>query len=315
MVDEPIDEQNPGDEQPAIDAKTEQQQLAGLDFLTALADERADQRITAYFDQNWPAMVDEIATKIGERIDPEKVAIRAEQIFETRWRQEAAARRQAAAGGDGGGDNGQRPTASGADGDGGNDDDLTFLNNVPAGDAGDQAAPSMPISTDRKQALAIAGLRFLEDPIGYFERGANVALDIWDRRRPKTPPRNDLDLIEDLAKRRPYLIDIFATPDPMSAPDRIADAMYAGANSGMRVAEAMARHNIRDATRRPAPRFKPPKVEVEPATPTPKPTPAEAPAPTPAEAPVPTPEPTPEPVAPMAQEKRPARRRRLRDVV
>ena len=300
MVDGPIDDQNPEDDQPENDPPdhlygdhTSDQDRAGLDYLVSVA----DTRIQLYFDQNWPAMMAEVVSAISEKISPEQVAVRAEQIFETRWREEAARRQAATADGGGGGGNGPRPTSSGA---GGGDDDAAFLNDVPDGDAGDQASRPMPHALDRKQAVAIAGLRFLEDPFGHLERGVNLFYDIQDRRRPKTP-RDDLTMIEDLAARRRWLIDVFASPDPMAPAEKLAEAMAAGARSGMSVAEAMAKFNIRGVTSRPAPRFKPPKIETDAAAPTP--------------APAPAPAPTSEPVASMAQDRPARRRRRLQDAV
>jgi hypothetical protein len=67
--------------------------------------------------------------------------------------------------------------------------------------------------------------------------------------------------------------------------------MYDGARSGLSVAEAMAKYNLRDATRKPPPKWKPPDIDVSR-------TPSIATA-----------------VTASAAQDRPQRRRRLRDAV
>lgn len=277
---------------PEMDDKTR----AGMDFLVSIADGRADERIKLFFDANWPVMMEAVADRVAEKIPIDQVAVKAEALFEQRWKREAAKRQAAADGAGSGGSNGHRPTESGGGGGSGGDDDLAFLNGVPDSEDGGQAASNLPVAQDRKQAAAIGGIKMLEDPLGTLERAANLVFDIMDRRRPQTPQRNDLDVIEDLASRRPWLIDTFASQDPQTAPQRLADAMAAGARSGLSVAEAWAKYGMRGAGK-PPPTWKPPAIEMEPPAP-----------PT-------TPPPAPAPVAAMAQDQSSRRRRRLQDTV
>ncbi len=298
MSDNPPEDQLP-DEDQQQDPEMNDQTRAGMDFLVSIADGRADERIKVFFDANWPTMLDAVADRVVAKLPIDQIAEQAERLFESRWKEESA-KRQAAAAGGGGGSNGRPPTESGGAGQG--NDDASFLNAVPGGDGEAPAAPAPVVSADRKEAAAVGALRLLEDPLGTIERGANLIFDIMDRRRPQTPQRNDLDVVEDLANRRPYLIDMFASQDPASAPEKLATAMMDGAKSGMSVAEAWGKYMSRGSAGKAPPTWKPPAIEVEAK-------------PVPSADPEPTPDPSPTPVATMGQDRPARRRRRLEDVV
>jgi hypothetical protein len=271
---------NPDDDQEA-------RHREGLEFLVNVA----DQRIIAWMDANMPAVTQEVVKQVvdqlSQKINPDEIAVRAERIFEQRWNAEATRRRQAAGGG--GGRNGTGRTATGGEDEGG-DGDASFLDQVEGGDQ--EAHDLAPVAvTDRKQAVAAGAFKLLEDPLGSLERMLTLTFDVMDRRRPQQPQRHDLDVLEEIASRRPYLVDLFASQDPGSAPERLAQAMYDGARSGLSVAEAMAKYNLRDATRKPPPKWKPPEIDVPKARTV-----------------------QPAAAAPVAQD-RPRRRRRLKDAV
>ena len=271
----------------------------------------ADERIARYFRENWAAMIAEVAGAVAEKINVEAIAVKAAKIFEDRWNEQARqnqAARAAANGGDGDDGAAGGVTANGGGGgrDGGGGDDLGFLGDIQSGDGSNSQPKPAPVITDAKQAVASAGLRALADPVDTIERVAEVIFKLQDRRKPPAIPRNDFDVVAEIAQRRPEVVDYYASPDPLAPGEKLGEMLQAGVKSGMRISESMAKASA--GLSRKAPKFEVPKIELVDSTPTPTPTPA------------PTPEPTPEPavavVAPMAQDPTPKRRRRkLSDVV
>ena len=295
------EDETPEDEQAQDNQAQDEQARAGIDFIAAVADER----IKRYFKDNWPDMIGEVAGAVAEKINVEGIAVKAAKIFEDRWNEAAAKNQVKATGADGGGGGGgSRPTAEGSDGGGDGGDDLGFLTDLPSGDASNSQPLPAPVPEDPKQAVALAGLRALADPVDTIERVADVIVKLLERRKPPTVPRNDFDVVAEIAKRRPEVVDYYASPDPLAPGEKLGEMLQAGVKSGMRISETMAKHA--SGLSRRAPKFEVPKVElVDPPRRTP-PTP-----PTP-----PTPEPAAAVVAPMAQDPAPKRRRRkLSDVV
>ncbi|KKN13742.1 hypothetical protein LCGC14_1003240 [marine sediment metagenome] len=298
--DDQAQDENPEDDQAQNNERSrEEEATAGIDFIAAVSDER----IKRYFTDNWAMMVNEIAGAVVEKTNIDGIAVKAAKILEDRWNAAAAKNQaaRAAANGDDGDDGAAGGVAANGGGDGGGGDgDLSFVDDISGGDGSNSKPQSAPVAQDPKQAVAIAGMRLLSDPVDAIERLAEVWGKVQDRRKPRAAPRNEYDVIAEIASRNPDLVNYFSAPDPMSAPDQLARAMFAGAKSGMSFAEAVAKYDLKGGLSKKAPKFEVPKVDLV----------------DPAPAPAPTPEPAAPVVAPMGQD--PAakrRRRRLSDVV
>ncbi len=302
-----MSEQTLNDETPEDNQAQDDQARAGLDFIAAVADER----IKRYFTDNWPAMIREVAGAVAEKINFEAIAVQAEKIFEDRWNEQARQNQAArAAAKDGNGDGGDDGAAGGvtANGGGGGGGDggggLGFLGDIQSGDGSNSEPQLAPVAQaeDPKQAVAIAGLRLLEDPMGAIERAIEMWGKVQDRRKPPPVPRNEYEVVAEIAARNPNLVNYFASEDPIAPAEKLGEMLSAGVKSGMRISEGIVKQAT-GLTKR-APKFVVPKVElVDPPPPSPQPTPA-------------TPEPVAPVVAPMAQDPAPKRRRRkLSDVV
>jgi len=299
--DDENDELTDEEQQRLDEAVREEEGRKGLDFIVSVADER----IKAYFTQNWPVMIHEVAGAVAEKINIEDIAVKAAKVFENRWNEQARAN-QAAAGG--GGSDANPPTVDGSGNGGDGRDDLGFLNDIPEPDGSNSATQSRSGTNQAKQAVASLGMEIVSDPFGSLDKAVNtIANAISKFKPPPTAPRHDLDILEDIAGRKPWMIDIFASQDPMAPAEKLAEALHAGLKSGMGLAETMQKYNIRTGLGKKSPKFEVPKVEVG----TPEPVVVTTPAAAPAEPIV-----TPPTVAVMAQEPNPNRRRRkLSDVV